>query len=251
MNVFLTILFCLSDNYAFLISWGNEAVVVDPAEAAPVKDALEKKGLTLKAILTTHHHWDHVGGNEELVKLTGCKVYGPSDDRVPCLTNPLKDGDTVKIGPLTFEIMETPGHTSSHIVFYEPKKQWLFAGDCIFGAGCGRLFEGSPEEMHESLKKIAKLPDETKIYCGHEYTEHNLNFAKKVDPENGDIERRLESVKARRSEGKPSIPSTLTEEKMTNPFLRPDNQKIKKAVELENSSSLEVFTKIRKLRNSY
>jgi len=245
------ILSALSDNYIYLLVWGNFAVAVDPSDHLPVLEELKKNNLELQAILITHHHWDHTSGIEALVGEASCPVIGPDDNRIPKLTKAVKEGEKVSLGPLTFTVISTPGHTSSHVVYYEPDQGWLLTGDTLFGGGCGRLFEGSPEEMYASLQKLADLPEETKVFCGHEYTVKNLEFAASLETENTKTADRLAQAKRDREQNIPTMPSTLSLEKATNPFLRCHEASLKKALDMPSSSDLDVFAKIRRLRDSF
>ena len=251
MEVLIKIISALSDNYIYLLVFGNMAIVVDPSEAQPVIDALKQNNLQLQAILITHHHWDHTAGIDALLDATNCPVIGPEDQRIPRLTRMAEEGETITFGPLNFQVLKTPGHTTSHVVYYEPEKGWLFTGDTLFGAGCGRLFEGTPEQMYASLNKIAKLPNDTKIFCGHEYTVRNLEFTTSIEPTNRAVAERLAQAKRERAQNIPTIPTTLALEKKTNPFLRVGDPSLKAALKMENGSDLDVFTKVRELRNHF
>jgi len=194
--------------------------VVDPGEARPVKEYLAREGLTLTAILATHHHPDHVGGIAELVAMTKVPVFGPKGEPIPALTHPVGQGDKVEIPALkvSFSVLDIPGHTRAHVAYYGLES--LFCGDTLFACGCGRVFEGTAEQMLASLSKLAALPDATKVYCGHEYTLANIKFARAVDPDNSVLAAREERAKKLRADGRPTLPSTLGEERATNPFLR-------------------------------
>ncbi len=209
-----------ADNYIWTIRDSSRAAVVDPGDAQPVLDYLAREHLQLVAILNTHHHADHVGGNRELVRHYRVPVFGPHDPRIADVTHRLADGErtTLPHFGVEFEVMEIPGHTRTHIAFYGPAM--LFCGDTLFAAGCGRLFEGTPQQMHDSLTKLMRLPDATRVYCGHEYTLSNIRFAKAADPNNRAL-RELE-VRARQLRDKdlPTLPSTIAQEKATNPFVR-------------------------------
>jgi hydroxyacylglutathione hydrolase len=194
--------------------------VVDPGEAQPVLDYLAREKLALVAILATHHHADHVGGIAELRSNFDVPVFGPRNEPIATLTRPVGGGDTVKVAELgvEFSVLDIPGHTRAHIAYYGAGS--LFCGDTLFACGCGRLFEGTAEQMYDSLGKLARLPDDTKVYCGHEYTLANIGFAKAVEPGNAALARREERDRKLREAGRPTLPSTLAEEKATNPFLR-------------------------------
>jgi len=228
---------CLRDNYAYLVrvSGSNDAVVVDPSEAAPVVRALEAAGLRLIAILNTHHHWDHVGGNEELLaRDPKLRVYGHRSDRqgnrIPGQTNALEHGDEFAEAGLQFRIMHIPGHTLGAVAYIVGDA--VFTGDTLFCAGCGRLFEGTPAQMYESLNvKLGSLPDATRVFCGHEYTANNLRFAAHVEPSNLEVQRKAQQVAALVARGEPTVPSTLAQEKLTNPFMRCESAEIIGSVE--------------------
>ncbi len=226
----ITALPAFDDNYIWLLDDGREAAVVDPGEARPVIEHLEARGLTLTAILLTHHHADHTGGAAELAARHGLPVHGPASGRIKPVTRPVRQGDSVELGPLgRWRVMETPGHTLDHIAFHNPDLGGgaLFCGDTLFGAGCGRLFEGTPRQMQVSLEAIRALPDDTLIYCGHEYTEDNLRFAARAEPGNAAIRERAALSRAQRARGEPTVPSTLRLEKATNPFLRWDSPELR------------------------
>ena len=222
----------LSDNYIFLLHdpQNNIAAVVDPAQVQPVLTFLESVNAKLVAIFNTHHHWDHVGANEQLINYyPDVCVYGSQEDkgRIPGQQVFLKEGDTVKFSDRIATVYFVPGHTRGHIAYYFPPLATdeygeLFCGDTLFAGGCGRLFEGTPQQMVNSLTKLRNLPDQTRIWCAHEYTLNNLKFALTVDGDNLDLQRRYEEVKLFRQENKPTIPSLLEVEKQTNPFLRWD-----------------------------
>ncbi len=210
----------LRDNYVWTLRNARHAAVVDPGEARPVLEYLQREKLALAAILATHHHPDHVGGIPELLAHQRVPVYGPKGEPIATLTRPVAEGDTVEIPELgvTLSVLDIPGHTRAHIAYYGAGS--LFCGDTLFACGCGRLFEGTPEQMMASLAKLAALPDATKVYCGHEYTLANIAFAQQVEPKNTALAARLVRDQKLRAAGKPTLPSTLGEERATNPFLR-------------------------------
>lgn len=230
----VTIVPCLSDNYAYVLlaPGSRRAVVVDPSEAAPVERALEQLGVTLGAILATHHHGDHVGGNRELAqRFPGLKIFGHVSDRgrIPEQSEFLEHGARFEIEGLSFEALFIPGHTRGAVGYFGQGA--VFTGDTLFAAGCGRLFEGTPAQMYESLNvTLAALPDDTRIYCGHEYTASNLRFAAHLEPGNAAISDKAARVAALRADHQPTVPSTLAEEKATNPFMRCESPEIIQAV---------------------
>ena len=247
------------DNYLWLIgdSSGN-AVAVDPGDAAPIVEALDANNLKLAAIFTTHHHGDHIGGVDALVARFQCPVYGPRSRNIPQVTHPLKEGDRIEVLGASFAILEVPGHTLDHIVYYSndiADNPVLFSGDTLFAAGCGRLFEGSPQQMYASLSKIANFPGNTAVYCAHEYTLANLSFAAAVEPENPDIADRLATVKEMRSQDIATVPTTLSLEKLTNPFLRSAEQGVLTAAgdRLGHvpASPVEAFASIRQWKDNF
>lgn len=209
-----------SDNYIWTIRDAGHAAVVDPGDAAPVLEYLTREKLKLVAILNTHHHADHVGGNAALLAHTRAPVYGPHDERIPEVTQRMADGQRCVLPHFNIEMetLEIPGHTRSHIAFYGGGM--LFCGDTLFAAGCGRLFEGTPRQMHDSLTRLAQLPDNTLVYCGHEYTLANIKFALAADPDNRRLAELEKLAQAQRAKDEPTLPSTIAMEKATNPFLR-------------------------------
>jgi hydroxyacylglutathione hydrolase len=208
------------DNYIWLLRRGSDAVVVDPGDAVPVEAVLARDGLRLAAILITHHHADHQGGVARLVARHAAPVYGPAAESITGLTVALRGGETFALPAIGggFQVLAVPGHTLGHLAYVSGKR--LFCGDTLFGAGCGRLFEGTPAQMAASLDRLAALPDDTAVYCAHEYTEMNLRFALAVEPDNPAIRQRVADAAAMRARGEPTLPSSLALEKATNPFLR-------------------------------
>ena len=244
-------LLSLDDNYIYFIETDSGAICVDPSEAQPVLDHLEGKEIKHLDILITHHHQDHIGGITALKESLDCTVIGPDKERIAEQDTDVEGGQTLAIDSLNFKVYALPGHTSTHVAFYEPQLGWLFCGDTLFAGGCGRLFEGSPEEMLGSLKTLMKLRDDTQIFCGHEYTQKNLEFALSLEPENKAVFNRLEMVKKLRERGLPSVPFSMCEEKRTNPFLRVHEDGLKRAVDMGRYSDLEVFTYIRNQRRAF
>ena len=212
------------DNYIWLIRKGSSAAVVDAGDARPVLDYLEREKVHLCAILCTHHHADHIGGNESLLAMYRVPVFGPAHESIPGRTQALVEGDHIVVPgvDVAFDILDIPGHTSGHIAFFGEVGDVpsVFCGDTLFAAGCGRLFEGTPTQMWDSLSKLAALPDETRVYCGHEYTLANLKFAAAVEPDSGALRERIAREEAKRDRGEPTLPSTIGDEHATNPFLR-------------------------------
>lgn len=209
-----------ADNYVWTIRDSKCAAVVDPGDARPVLDYLQAQKLELVAILNTHHHADHVGGNAGLLGRWKAPVYGPYDERIGEVTQRLRDGAhfTLPHFGFEFEVLEIPGHTRSHIAFYGGGM--VFCGDTLFAVGCGRLFEGTPRQMHDSLSRLMRLPDSTRVYCGHEYTLSNIRFAKAADPGNAALQELEEKARKQRDQNLPTLPSTIGQEKATNPFVR-------------------------------
>ncbi len=245
---------CLSDNYSYLIyeKTSKMVAIVDPSEFKAC-DNIINKYKKLDFILNTHHHADHVEGNLKLKKKYNSKVIGFNNDkeRIPGIDVMLKDNQEFKIGELVFKIIFIPGHTKGHIAFYFEKENVIFTGDTLFSLGCGRIFEGSHTDMFNSLNKLRVLPPETKIYCGHEYTKKNLDFCLKYDAENSFLTEKAKSVILKVEKGLPTVPTTLKEELNTNIFLRCNNLKLKKVLNLEHSSDLEIFSKLRDLKDNF
>lgn len=211
-----------NDNYLWLIHDGRLAAVVDPGDAQPILAALAAHGLTLAAILLTHHHADHVGGVQTLLQHYKVPVFGPAGEAIDGVTSPLREGDTATIPELglSLSVLDVPGHTSGHIAYVAQGQPWLFCGDTLFAGGCGRLFEGSPAQMVASLAKLASLPGDTQVYCAHEYTISNLRFALAVEPDNARLVERMAAEQAKRARQQATVPSTIALENATNPFLR-------------------------------
>ena len=245
----------LTDNYIYLIHdpVSGETAVIDPALAQPVLDVLDKKGWRLTYILNTHHHWDHVGGNLELKQKTGCKIIAAQSDRdrIPGIDIGVSEDDVISLGQHTARVISTPGHTSGHIVYHFAEDGALFCGDTLFVMGCGRLFEGTPEQMWNSLQKLKALPPSTRIYCTHEYTQANGRFALSVEPDNSHLQQKMLEVQQLRAENKPTVPSTIEQERATNPFFRADSISVQKALGLEDQSPVRVFTELRKRKDSF
>jgi hydroxyacylglutathione hydrolase len=245
---------CLKDNYGFLLHDpdSGETATIDTPEASRILDEADAKGWKITQIWNTHWHQDHAGGNAEIVEKTGARVVGPreverigkSPDRV------LNEGDTVKLGSLTACILDTPGHTAGHIVYHLPEHRIAFVGDTLFALGCGRLFEGTAQQMWTSLGKLRALPDDTTVYCAHEYTQGNAAFALSVDPENRDLQVYADEVATRRSAGRPTVPTSIGKEKRANPFLRADDPKLQAFVG-HSGDAVATFAEVRERKNKF
>lgn len=246
---------CLSDNYGYLIHVKDKGLTaaIDTPDADAILRELAFKGWHLTHILNTHHHHDHAGGNLALKAKTGCAIIGPRADqaRIPGIDVAVGDGDTVDLGGHIAQVFDVPGHTRGHIAYWFRTDGAAFVGDTLFSLGCGRLFEGTPEMMWRSLSKLLALPDETKIYCAHEYTQSNARFALTVEPHNEDLKRRAAEVDALRAQGRPTVPTTLALEKATNPFLRPNAADLRATLGLEGASDVEVFGETRARKDRF
>lgn len=243
------------DNYIWVIHNDTHGVVVDPGQADGVLDYFQQHQLTIAAILVTHHHYDHTGGVSKLTRAQPCPVYGPMNPEIASVTTVCKEGDTVTIDALEleFQVIECPGHTLDHIAFYA--QPWLFCGDTLFSAGCGRMFEGKPSQFVQSLNKLTALPNDTQVYCAHEYTQANLAFAAAVEPDNRAITEHQQRVSQLRELGNPSLPSVLSTELAINPFLRCHTQSVKDAAQQRAQTSLhsvdDVFACIRNWKDNF
>ena len=246
---------CLTDNYAYIICDDHSQTtgVIDPSEAKPIISFLKKENKKLNYILNTHHHFDHVGGNIELKKKFKAKVLGFEGDkhRIPGIDITLKDKEEWNFGDSKVITLHIPGHTLGHICFFFKKEKVAFTGDTLFSLGCGRIFEGDHKQMFNSLNKIKKLPKDTEIYCGHEYTYKNAEFCLKYDNNNTDLKKKFEKIKKLRSENLPTIPSSLEEELKSNIFLRSNQRELKAKLNMENREDFEVFKKVRDLKDSF
>ncbi len=248
-----------SDNYIWLFhaESSNAAYVVDPGDATPVKKALTDRGLTLAGILLTHHHMDHIGGVNELLDQYDVPVYGPSSPNIPQVTHTLDDGDVLSLEQAgsDFEVIAVPGHTLDHIAYFSAPEKVLFSGDTLFAGGCGRMFEGNPHQMHSSLSRLSDLPNDTLVYCAHEYTQANLRFALAVEPNSIAIQQRMDDVVALRAEGRITIPSKLGLEKQTNPFLRCSEADVMAAASQKEDIQVQrpedVFATIRQWKDNF
>lgn len=214
----------LSDNYVWLVHEpeSGETMAVDPAVAEPVLDEAQARGWTITQIWNTHWHPDHTGGNAAIKEATGCTITGPAAEaeRIPTLDRKVAEGDSVSLGKVKAQVLDVPAHTAGHIAFYFPTERVAFVGDTLFAMGCGRLFEGTAEQMYSNMRKLEALGDETRIYCAHEYTQSNGRFALTVEPDNSALVSRMEKVNAMREAGEPTVPTTIALERATNPFMR-------------------------------
>lgn len=246
-----------ADNYLWLIHDGQHAAVVDPGDAAPIEAALASLNLKLDAILLTHHHADHAGGVPALLAQRQIPVFGPARERIAGITVPLSGDDRVDLLALglTLAVLDVPGHTAGHIAYVAHDQHWLFCGDTLFAGGCGRLFEGTPEQMSTSLAQLAALPDDTKVYCAHEYTVSNMRFAVAAEPGNPDVAARLEQEQQRRARGEATVPSTIGVEKQTNPFLRCSEPGVLDSLHaqgrLSGNDPVAAFAALREWKNVY
>jgi len=244
------------DNYLWLIHNGRKAVVVDPGDATPVLDKLAELNLQLEAILITHHHQDHIGGVKSLLSnFPEAQVFAPAQEQYDFPHAAVSEPDYMRCTDWLPEakIIDLPGHTLGHIAYFMQYENqfWLFCGDTLFGAGCGRLFEGSPQQMHHSLQKLKTLPKETQVFCAHEYTMHNINFALTLEPCNADLQQRKRDTLALLAKNQPSLPSTMALELATNPFLRCSSAEIRASTQTQTEDEVYTFSKIRELRNHY
>ena len=246
-----------SDNYIWLVTTNEGLLVVDPGDASPVEAYLDNNNKNLSNILITHHHFDHTGGVEKLVNNNPVNVFGPTDSIFDGVNKELKDGDEINVIGINFSIIEVPGHTLDHIAFFAENDgdPFLFCGDTLFAGGCGRIFEGTFEQMFESLSKLSQLPLNTKIYCGHEYTLSNLAFALEVDKSNQTLIKRYEACTKARSNNIPTVPSTLELEFQTNPFLRSHQKDIQDCIMqkfdyIDNPNDMEIFKATREWKDN-
>jgi hydroxyacylglutathione hydrolase len=246
---------CRSDNFGVLVHdpASGLTAAIDAPEEAPIRAALADKGWRLDAIFTTHHHGDHVEGNLGLKGDFGCTITGPAAeaDRIPGIDTQVKDGDSFLFGKTEVRVIATPGHTLGHVCYWLPAENVAFTADTLFAMGCGRVFEGTPEMMHASLEKLRALPDETVVYCGHEYTETNARFALTVDPGNPDLAARHDAVRRLRAAGKATLPTTIAIEKKTNPYFRLGDPAIRRLLAMEDAPPAAVFAEIRKRKDNF
>jgi hydroxyacylglutathione hydrolase len=246
---------CLTDNYGVLLhdpATGATASI-DAPEADAIEAALAAQGWRLTDILVTHHHGDHTAGIPELKARHGCKVTAPAHELspIPGVDATVRAGDRVRVGSLEAQVIDTPGHTLGHIAYWLPKETIVFVGDTLFSIGCGRLLEGTAEMMWDSLRKLRELPDDTRVYCGHEYTQSNIRFAVTIDPDNKALKRRADEVDRLVAAGRPTIPSRLGDEKQANPFLRADAPEVAAAVGRSGKPAAQVFGELRERKNRF
>lgn len=246
---------CLDDNYGYLVHdpVSGSTAAIDTPEASAIEAALAERGWHLTHILNTHHHYDHAGGNEALKAHWHCTVVGAAGDaaRIPGIDLRVSEGDLVALGAHVAQVFEVPGHTSGHIAYYFADAGAVFVGDTLFALGCGRLFEGTPAQMWDSLGKLMRLPDDTRVYCAHEYTASNARFALSVEPENPALVARAETIRTLRAEGKPTVPSTIGLEKATNPFLRVESAELQRSVDRVGADAVEIFAETRRRKDHF
>lgn len=244
---------CRSDNFGVLVRdpASGETALIDAPEEAAILEAIERTGWTPTVILTTHHHLDHVEANLALKERFGLRIVGPKAEasKIPGIDETVAEGDTLRLGGEEVRVIETPGHTAGHVSYHLPKSRVVFTADTLFALGCGRLFEGTPATMLASLKKLAALPAETAVYCGHEYTLSNARFALTVDPTNPVLKQRAKAIETLRAEGKPTLPTTIGDEMASNPFMRWHDPAIRRNLRMENATDEAVFAEIRKRKD--
>lgn len=255
MALELSVVACLSDNFAYLVhdDTSGDCALIDAPEAEPILAALAARGWQLGQILVTHHHDDHVQAVEAIHRATGARVIGAEDDRhrLPPLDLAIHPGDRLPFGAGHVSVIAAPGHTLGHVAFHFPEAEAVFTADSLMAAGCGRIFEGTPAMMWDSLQRLAALPDETRIFSGHDYLDGNLRFAATIEPGNPAIAPRIREVARMRREGRPVMPWTLAEEKATNPFLRASLPEVKAAIGMKDASDVEAFAEIRARKDRF
>ncbi|MGH6771019.1 MAG: hydroxyacylglutathione hydrolase [Xanthobacteraceae bacterium] len=246
---------CLKDNFGVLLHdpGSGATAAIDAPEAAPIEAALKATGWKLTDILVTHHHGDHTGGIEELKARHRCRVVAPDGEagRIPEVDETVREGDAVRVGAIEGRVIETPGHTAAPATLHFPADKLVFAGDTLFSIGCGRVIEGSMDEMWQSMLKLRALPDDTRLFCGHEYTAANIRFARTIEPENQALAAREHAAARQIAEGKPTLPSTMGEEKAANSFLRADVPEVAKALGMAGAPAAQVFAEIRTRKNKF
>ena len=247
----------LGDNFIYIVRYdAKDSFVVDPGEASAALRILEKHGLTLTTILLTHHHWDHMGGASELRRKTGSEIVAGYEGHSRDIDKVVEDGQIVSMGEAQIKVIATPGHTRSSVCYYmQPSNTisngMLWTGDTLFVGGCGRLFECDPQTMWDSLLKLASLPDDTRVYCGHDYTVENYEFALSIEPDNETVKKRLDAIRQMSKQGGLSVPSSISQEKMTNVFLRADSSELKSALGMRNAPAAEVFAELRRRKDRF
>lgn len=244
---------CLSDNYGYLLHdpVSGETACIDTPETEPILAALQANGWRLSYIWNTHHHWDHAGNNQAVKDKTGCTIIGPAGeaDKIPAIDRAVDEGDTVKLGAHEARVLNVGGHTLGHIAFHLDGH--AFVGDSLFALGCGRVFEGTMAQMWDSLQKLAALPDGTKIYCAHEYTAGNAAFAVTIEPENAALQTRVKEIEALRADGQPTVPTEISLERATNPFLRAQEASVQNALNMQGQAAVDVFAEIRNRKDNF
>lgn len=246
----VTIIPVLGDNYSYVVEAGDTAAIIDPGEADPLISYLDEHHAKPELVLITHYHRDHIGGISALQKKYTIKVVGPAPPLLE-LDVTCSPGDPIVLGSVQFDVLDTAGHSFPHVTYYEPSRRWLFSGDCLFGAGCGRIAGSAAATMWKSIQSLAALPDDTLMFFGHEYTLSNLAFAAAAEPGNSAIHKRRQRVELQLKKGEYSSPSTLAEEKATNPFLRVHSSEIRQKLNMMDASDLAVFTALRAAKNSF
>ena len=245
--------YCREDNFGVLIHDPETGLTasIDAPEELAIRSALARRGWKLDYIFTTHHHLDHVDANEALKRIYGAQITGPVAEKIPGADRGMKDGDRFQFGSFEVQVISTPGHTAGEVSYYLPQAKVAFTGDTLFALGCGRLFEGTPADMYASLQKLALLPVDTKVYCGHEYTLNNLRFALDVDGTNPALKERGREIERLRAEGLPTLPTSIGLEMATNPFLRVHDSAVRKQLGMEDASELQVFAELRKRKDHF
>ena len=246
---------CLKDNYGYLVHDKATGVTasIDTPDPEAITAALAEEGWRLDLILNTHHHWDHAGGNLALKEKWTCEIIGPRNEasKIPGIDRVVGEGDVVELGESRALVRDTPGHTAGHIIYHLADDEAAFVGDTTFALGCGRLFEGTPEQMWASLLKIANMPDDTNLYCAHEYTEANARFALSIEPDNAALKKRASDIAAARAKGSPTVPMTVSEELATSPFLRATDPVLRTALGMEKVSDVAVFAEVRARKDKF